>query len=508
MVVFLVDDYDKPETSVYGGKILTPNLDRLAREGMTFHNAQVTSTVCTPSRYTFLTGRFAGSSYSRTYLDLFPAGKQGLPAFNVSLEPDNMNVARVLADTGYATGFVGKYHVGEEIAPGLHEIPRNAAYSRELDRKFFENEKRQRKLIRQRGFTWAKNIYWGNTKEPFKGHNPEWTLAAALEFIEEHRDRPFYLHYCTTLMHGPSGEWHRSLMDKELVSGEGRLQRPAPGMRPRESVMKRIREAGLTEQEAGYLWMDDGLGMLLDRLEKLGIAENTIVVFVSDHGSNKKGSLFKTRGTEIPCLVRWPQVIRPGTVTYELVQNTDFVPTWFDVAGAKRPESYRIDGVSLLPLFRDPSHKVREFVYGEQGPARSIKTKDWNYISLRYTDAQIEGLSGRRGERTAKMLLGLSGGISRAAGEHPYAFEPDQLYHLPSDPEERTNLAGEREHRRQLARMQGMLKRALSRFADRPYGEFIPGDNTNPLEASVKLLEKLREHHDTESPKRRRKKKR
>ena len=81
IIVFMVDDYDKYETSVYGGKVLTPNLDRLAREGITFENAHVTSTVCTPSRYTFLTGRYAGSAYSAEFLELSqraakPAGLQ------------------------------------------------------------------------------------------------------------------------------------------------------------------------------------------------------------------------------------------------------------------------------------------------------------------------------------------------------------------------------------------------------------------------------------------------
>ena len=89
IIVFLVDDYDKPETSPYGGKVLTPNLDRLAREGMICHNAHVTSTVCTPSRYTYLTGRYASSSYSKTFLEECPEGSQALPAFNVGLESDN-----------------------------------------------------------------------------------------------------------------------------------------------------------------------------------------------------------------------------------------------------------------------------------------------------------------------------------------------------------------------------------------------------------------------------------
>ena len=102
VIVFLVDDYDKYETSVYGGNALTPNLDRMAREGMTFLNAHVTSTVCTPSRYTFLTGRYAGSSYCKKYMDLFPEGFQASPGFNVELESDNMNVGAVFSKNGYA----------------------------------------------------------------------------------------------------------------------------------------------------------------------------------------------------------------------------------------------------------------------------------------------------------------------------------------------------------------------------------------------------------------------
>ncbi|MHC4250561.1 MAG: sulfatase family protein, partial [Planctomycetota bacterium] len=128
IIFFLVDDYDKPETSVYGGKVLTPNLDRLARGGVTFHNAYMTSTVCTPSRYTCLTGRYAGSSHFPGYLEECPPRSQGLPAFNVGLEDDNMNVGQVLARHGYATGYVGKYHVGPDLDEegcrrnGLHHI--------------------------------------------------------------------------------------------------------------------------------------------------------------------------------------------------------------------------------------------------------------------------------------------------------------------------------------------------------------------------------------------------
>lgn len=507
IIVFLVDDYDKPETSPYGGKVLTPNLDRLAKEGMICHNAHVTSTVCTPSRYTFLTGRYASSSHSKTFLEVCPTGTQALPAFNVGLESDRMNVGRVLADVGYATGFVGKYHVhdmdhGKEGSLfGDLEVPKNAEFSEELNERKFKLEKLQRNLVKKNGFTWAKNIYWGNLKQPFKGHNPDWTAKAALEFIEEHKDQPFYLHCCSTLLHGPNGEWFKSMMEKKLVTGEGFLKKPL-GLIDRESVWKRIQKAGLTEAEVGYLWMDDSLGLILDKLDALGIADNTVVVFVSDHGSERKGSLIKSRGTEIPCLIRWPKGIKAGSVSHGLFQNTDFVPTWFELAGAKAPEDYRIDGKSLLPMFKDPSVSVRKFIYAEQGPARAIKTDEWDYISIRYTDEQIAAAQSNRSDRVFKTFLGLSGGISRAKDFHPGTFSADQLYNLSKDPDSQKNLAADPSYAGQLTKMKKMLTRTVKKLGPRPYGDFVPGKGTSNAEISQKILDNLSVYHTTENTKR------
>ena len=496
IIFFLVDDYDKPETSPYGGKVLTPNLDRLAREGMLFHNAYVTSTVCTPSRYTMLTGRYAGSSHSDKFLSEFPLGNQSLPAFNVALEDDNMNVGAVLAQNGYATGFVGKYHVGPEHDEayykkhGIHDIPKNAEYTDRRNKLKFSNEKIYRKLIKDRGFTWARNVYWGNMKAPFKGHNPEWTTAAAIEFIEKHQDKPFYLHLCSTLLHGPNGEWHRSLVSKELVTGEGILDKPVNSQPSRESVLRRVKEAGLTENEAGYTWMDDGIGVILDKLDELGISDNTIFLFVSDHGSSGKGSVFRNRAMEVPCIIRWPDGIKAGTVTDELMQSTDFVATWFDVADVKVPESYRMDGKSFASLFKKPDEPYRDYVYGEMGAARSIKTKEWSLITLRYP----KEILARKG-RTIKQLAGLSGGISRAGYAHKNAFDTDQLYNFLQDPKEQSNLADDPEYASELRKMKRTLTAVLKRFPERPYGEFIPGGNTRGPAEAEHMLNRLKEFY-------------
>ncbi|HCO95309.1 MAG TPA: hypothetical protein DIU00_15400 [Phycisphaerales bacterium] len=97
-------------------------------------------------------------------------------------------------------------------------------------------------------------------------------------------------------------------------------------MPERSAVMERIEKAGLTENEAGYLWMDDSLGVLLDKLDELGVAENTLVVFIANHGSKMKGSLYKNMGTEVPCIMRWPAGMKKGVHCHELVQNTVLFP--------------------------------------------------------------------------------------------------------------------------------------------------------------------------------------
>jgi arylsulfatase A-like enzyme len=312
----------------------------------------------------------------------------------------------------------------------------------------------------------------------FKGHNPEWTIDAAVEFIELNKDKPFYLYYATTLLHGPNTEWSKSLAKPEMT-GEGKLKGYKSKYSTRATVMERIKKAGLTENEAGYTWMDDGIGILLDKLDELGIADNTVFVFVADHGSTRKGSLMKDRGMEVPLLVRWPSGIEKGSVSHELVQSTDFVPTWFELAGAKVDRQYKVDGVSMVPLFKNPNQPIRDYVYGEMGAARSVKTKDWNYVALRYTQEQVAGIR-NKSKGHIKTALGLSGGVARAQFQ-TYGVDLDQLYKMTAENEGENNLASSMEQKPVLEKLKGYLKQELAKFK-RPYGEFIPGANAVPIE--------------------------
>jgi len=491
IIVFITDDQDKHSIGAYGGNSLTPNLDRMAREGMVFHRAYVSSTVCTPSRYSFLTGRYAGRSYCERYRDEYPPGQQGFPSFNVELESDNMNVGAVLQKSGYATGYVGKFHVGPEIKrPEKHErlglkyVPKDAPANSEATAAFRHNERWYRRYLKKKGFSWTKNIYWGNMQSPFNHHNPEWTIEAALEFIDENKDVPFYLHYCTTLTHGPDKSW-RTSMDHPRVSGEGMLDEIPNVMTDRKALLKRLEDKGLDPEQghAGYAQVDDSIGAILKKLDELGIAENTLIVFTSDHGSNMKGSLYN-------------RAIKAGAECDELVQNIDLAPTFFDLAGATIPDKYIMDGRSLKPLFAGGKSKQwRDHLYFEMGSGRAVCTKEWKYIAVRYPKERIAQIKKARPETLPKLMAYIGRmGIGTRGAQNPGFFDYDQLYNVKQDLKERRNLAGNPDYSRTLADMRRILRKDLESFG-RPFGEFVPGGNAAPaglIDEQVELVKNMK----------------
>jgi len=501
IILFLTDDQDKESIGTYGGKTPTPNLDRLAREGLKLNQAYVSTTVCTPSRYTFLTGRYAGNSYSDEYLSEVPLGSQGSPGFNMALEEDKMNVGNILALNGYTTGFVGKFHVGRHLKnekqftdSGLEYVSKSAEADSEATVAYRNNERWYRKQMLDHGFSYAKNIYWENLKAPFGHHNPEWTIDAALEFIEENKDGPFYLHYSTTLLHGPDKSW-RDSMDHPRSSGEGMLDKAPEVMTDRTALLKSLQQKNLDPDtaHAGNAWVDDSIGAILKKLDELGISDNTIVVFISDHGSNLKGSLFDVDGVNVPSIIRWPGKIQPGTESEALVQNIDFVPTFFDAADAVVPEQYKMDGQSLVPLLtQGESAQWRDDLYFELGAARAVRTRDWKYIAVRYTAEQVERIQGSAIEELPKQMSYLRRmGIGTRGSLNPNFFDGDQLYHVSEDPLEQQNLANAPEHQERLAEMKELLASHLKDF-NRPYGEFIPGGNATQPGQVTKQLEDIK----------------
>ena len=505
IIMFLIDDQNPSSIAAFGGDTYTPNLDRMAEEGMKFTRAYVSSSVCTPSRYTFLTGRFAGNSHSKKYIDEV-GGKenQGLPNFNVALERDNMNVGSVLREAGYTTGFVGKYHLTSKLdfpefykgKNGWIDIPKDASPGSETSAQFKHNERWMCRYLQTLGFSWAKNVYPENIHSPYSSHNPEWTTVAALEFIEENKDGPFYLHLCSTLLHGPDKSWRKS-MDHPLITGEGEVKSLPEVMTPRAELLQTIEEKGFDPDShvAGEAWIDDSLGAILRKLKELGIDDNTLVIFAPDHGRDGKASVFSHGGCKVPMIIRWPNGIPAGQVCDELVQNIDLAPTYFELAEAKKPDSYHIDGTSLTPLFENgKASGWRDHVYLEMGAARAMVTKEWSYIAVRHTKEQVAAIEKASPQNLPRALSYIGRlGIGVRGADHPAFFDEDQLYNLKNDPKEMQNLANDKRQADHLAEMRSLMQHDLEAIG-RPFGEFIPGHNTSPpgqINEQLALVKKI-----------------
>ncbi|MGB0414972.1 MAG: sulfatase family protein [Coraliomargarita sp.] len=513
IILFLIDDQDKASIGAYGGNTLTPNLDRMASEGMLFHRAYASSTVCNPSRYSFHTGRYAGNCYYEGFTRAFPSDTQSHIAFNTALEADNMNVGAVLAQNGYATGFTGKYHIDghegvtREVAKefGLTFIPNEAKASPEISEAFRKNELRAREIIMSRGFTWAKNIYLGNMQPPYRTQNPEWNLEAAFEFIEANveQDKPFYLSFCLTLLHDGVGSWPASL-DFPQHTGSGEVE-PDPAVIEHRKRIKEIVANSPIKNKAqltGEVWVDATMGLLMDKLKALGIDENTLVVFAPDHGITGKGSIYDKDSANIPMIMRWPNGIPAGIESSELVQNIDLVPTFFDIAGASVPADYPMDGISLSPLLETGTTEPwRDFLYFELGCSRGIMSKEWNYIANRYTADRLQAIQENTEPQHLPALLAPLErlGIGTRGATHPGFFQEDQLYSLKNDPGEMQNLANSPEHHSVLKAMQAQLGEVLETIGQ-PYGEFIEGRNTThpgQIDQQVSDAQQIRIEHKT-----------
>jgi hypothetical protein len=317
--------------------------------------------------------------------------------------------------------------------------------------------------------------------KPYSNHNLEWTVDAALEFIEESKGQPFYLQCCTTLVHGPDKSWSVSL-DDELITGAGRVEKPVrpEGMTSRKEILAELEKRGLDRDagHAGYSWVDAGVGAILKKLKKLGIDDNTLVIFTADHGSNMKSSLFDVDGCCVPFIMRWPGGIRPASTCDALVQSIDIAATAFDLAGVKPPKEYTLDGRSMVPLFEGTTPtNWRDHLYLEMGFGRAVRSMDWKYISIRYPNEQIAAIKKASPEKLTTLMAPLNrSGIGTRGAANPNFYYEDALFRIGRDPLEKKNLVADPEFRPQLEKMQALLLADLETIG-RPYGEFIPGGN-------------------------------
>jgi arylsulfatase A-like enzyme len=354
LVLILADDLGFSDVGFHGGKIPTPEIDRLAASGTHFTQAYATATVCAPSRAAILTGRYQNrfgfefNILETGYASVRPASHPGLPASETTL-------AELLAEHGYASAIVGKWHLG------LH--PRFSPLSRGFD-EFF-------------GTLLSSQSYFPGRKGRFlqsggQGYIEDEYLTdaftrEAVDFIARHRDGPFFLFLSYTAVHTPMQATRKSMSKCGFLVGNRR-------------------------QYCGMLRsMDDGIGRVLDALREHGIEDDTIVVFTNDNGgalSNHALNLplrgfkgdFYEGGLRVPMVIRWPGRVEEGAVYSEPVSTLDIFATFAAAAGAGPPPR-PIDGVDLLPFLSDPdSDAPHPNLFWRRGRRSAVRSGDWKLL--------------------------------------------------------------------------------------------------------------------------------
>jgi arylsulfatase A-like enzyme len=374
IVVLLADDLGWGDLGCYGQKkIKTPNLDKLAAEGIRFTQCYAGSTVCAPSRCTLMTGLHTGHCYIRGNA-------------NVPLRPRDVTVAELLQKAGYKTGLVGKWGLGNEGSTG---VPNKQGFDT-----FFGYLNQTHAHNYYPAFVWRneEKAQLPNVQSQTKGvaekrvaYTPDLFLTEGLKFIEANKGRPFFLFYATTMPHANNERTKATGNGNEVPSDAPYTNEPWPQPEKNKAAM-------ITR-------MDADMGKLLAKLTALGLDENTLVIFASDNGPHKEGGntidFFDSNGPfrgykrsltdggiRVPGIIRWKGVTKPGTVSEQVWAFWDFLPTACDLAGIKTPAG--LDGLSLAPTITGKGQqKTHDFLYWEfheRGFKQAARHRDWKGI--------------------------------------------------------------------------------------------------------------------------------
>jgi arylsulfatase len=435
-VVIFADDLGYGDLGCYGAKdIRTPNLDRLAAEGMRFTSFYAAQAVCSASRAALLTGCYPNR-----------IGIQGAlgPNARTGLHADEWTVAEVLKTRGYATAIFGKWHLGDapEFLPTRHGFDEyfGLPYSNDMwpfhpDYVNLPADAAQRK----RGYPdlpliEGERVVIRPVTAEHQAQLTTWYTERATRFLERHQDRPFFLYVPHSMPHVP-------LFVSDKFKGRSK--------------------AGLFGDVIEEL--DWSVGQILDTLARLRLEERTLVLFASDNGpwllyGNHAGSAGPWRegkatmfegGVRVPCIARWPGHIPAGRECTELAATIDVLPTLAKLAGAELPPGRRLDGRDLGPLLRgEPGARTphEAYWYFYDRSLHAIRSGPWKlHFPRPYPQPNPRGADGRPGQYTQRR-------IGR------------ELFNLETDPGETRDVAGA--HPDVVQRLEALAEVARAELGD------------------------------------------
>lgn len=374
IVLIFSDDQGVNDVGCYGSEIPTPHIDRIAREGVRFDQWYSASAICTPSRFGLLTGRNPSRSKHQLLSALmFMADEHKA----TGIQPGETTIASVLRNSGYHTALVGKWHLGhgnKSLLPTRHGFDTFIGHTGGcID--FFT-------------MTYGIIPDWYHQEEHVRenGYATELITDEAVRYLRERKraDKPFFLYLAYNAPHFGKG-W--SPKAKEPVNI---MQARAQDLKRVDGIDDKIRR----EFAAMTLALDDGVGRVMNALDVNGLSENTLLIFLTDHGGDPtyggsnlplrgdKATLFEG-GIKVPCVMRWPGRIKPGTTSDALVWSIDLFPTFATMAGVDS-QGINLDGRSLFPVFAEGAKWQDRTLFWELGAHAELKRNPW--MALRQGD--------------------------------------------------------------------------------------------------------------------------
>lgn len=408
------DDLGWKDLSCYGNReIRTPNIDRIANEGVRFTDAFVVTSSCAPSRASFITGQYPHTNgvTALTHRYKFKA-----------LSPLYTTLPKILSDAGFNTAMERKWHVSPYLPTSWY------GYNERLTG------------ILPKG--WHSN-----------------DTTPTLDFIRKNRNNRFYLEI--NYMHNHRDDYGEFHFDPDFPVNPEKVHVPDYWTLPNWPEI-RLEAAKFYSQT---MRMDAMIGEILDELDRLGLTENTMVIFTSDNGPPFPGNKMTLydRGTGTPLVVRWPKRIKPGQTVNTLINSIDIMPTILDASGIKTPDF--IQGISFLSLATgERSGEIHEAIFTEMTyhvhyiPTRAVRTHKWKYIR-NYSDIAV-GLDQNSHMDWANRLCELP----NQPWEKPRV--PEELYNLEQDPNEQINLAKDSHYRDVLEFMRSLLDEHMKNTDD------------------------------------------
>jgi len=389
IVYILADDLGYGDLSCYGQKkFSTPNIDRLANQGMLFTRHYSGCTVSAPSRSCLMTGLHTGHTPIRGNKGWEPEGQWPLPA-------NSFTIAEMLKTKGYMTGAFGKWGLGyieTEGDPNSQGFDEFYGYNcQSLAHNYYPDH------------IWhnhEKVLLHENDNGKMGAYSADLIQKAALDFIEKNKNKPFFLFYPTTI---PHAELFAKEEYMKMFQGKFKPEKPYNGV-DKGPTFRSGPYGSQPESHAAYAAMimelDDYVGELLAKLTELGLEKNTIVIFTSDNGPHMEGGgdpdFFNSNGNlrgykrdlyeggiRTPMLVKWPGKIKTGTTSALISAFWDIMPTFAEISGADIPAG--IDGISFLPtlLGNTGKQKQHEYLYWEfyeQGGKVAVLLGNWKGV--------------------------------------------------------------------------------------------------------------------------------